>query len=449
MKKMLTALLAFLLLLSLTGGALAAGVTGLTGPVDELMGGGLVRMWDATGVWLVDATGTACTPVYHTISDDDDGLCLAKFTTSAEVGHTGLLNTATGEELLPAVYGLVDLLGPNWIVAVAIEPSDSPAAPYYDAEGNRYAPVRSDVFYRGELVTSLSPKETGAFEVTGDFLCIITDTNVLWVAATGEKQVYQRYAKYRDEFSEDYHTGAYLHNGSGQEVYVPTCTLTAEQVTAPCTQTEAGLVDLQGNLIAPAETLPEDVEVIGCINGYMCLQIYDRTVRDWVYALMKTDGTLVVPFVMTNLPQANWFAGDAMPVVTTDGRLCYLDATGAVLSSVTLPEGMNAGGINGLDEGAPVLYYTCDGVVTVLTADGVLDVTGYDQVRDVWNGERSHGLLSVQQNGLWGCINEHGDLVVPCVFAGQPEISFDGGAVLGTCYNDAGDEVWRLYTLDK
>ena len=76
---------------------------------------------------------------------------------------------------------------------------------------------------------------------------------------------------------------------------------------------------------------------------------------------------------------------------------------------------------------------------------GVLDVSANEEVRQDWDG--GYGLLCVQQNGKWGCIDMTGALVVPCEFEYAPDTSRDNTRLLGVYRNEELGYIHRLYEL--
>lgn len=448
MMKKLTMLLALLAALVLPATALAATVTDLTFDVDCLLGGGLIVAEDYPEYWLVDDTGAPLSARYADVEEESDWNLATVMLPGDEINATGLIDTSTGAQVLPTSYGAVEMLSDRWIVGVVLVLSENPDAPYYDWSGNHYDILSADVYYNGTLLTTLTAEECGDFEAYGDFVSIITDVNILWLSAAGEKRVCELSSDYRNEFEEDYWTETIVHNGSGQQAFVPSCTLTPDQVTTPYAMRDAGVVDLQGNVVIPADAIPENAIIDGIHGGYVSIYVYDHEANRANYGLMKLDGTVLIPFMAARLPDENWFTYGVLPVLTLDGQLCFYDESGAVITSMPMPEGADVYDVDGLNEGWPMLLVDASGAYSVLSATaGVVDVSAYEEVQQDWDG--GCGLLCVKQNGKWGCIDMSGSLVVPCELEYAPDTSRDNTRVLGLYQPEEQGYgyVYRLYEL--
>lgn len=441
-----TMLLALLVALVVPFNALAATVTDLMFEVDCLLGGGLIVAEDYPEYWLADDTGAALSPRYVDVSEESDRTLAEVMVQGEGINVTGLIDTCTGAEVLPACYGTVELLNDRWIVGVVLVLSEDPDAPYYDWSGNHYDLQSADVYYGGVLLVTLPAEECGDFYADGDFLRVEREDCVIWLNAAGEKRVYEYDYDYTYEYSEDIWEETFIHNGSGQQAFVPACTLTADQVEEPYTMSDAGVIDLQGNVVIPVDAIPEDAYIDEIHGGYVSLYVYDHEANKPNYGLMRMDGTLLIPFTVERLPDENWFTYGVMPVLTLDGQLCFYDETGALVASMPMPEGADVYDVDGLDEGWPMLLVDADGAYSVLSATaGVLDVSAYEEVKQDWDG--GYGLLCVRQNGKWGCIDMTGALVVPCELEYAPDTSRDNTRVLGVYRHEELGYIHRLYEL--
>ena len=440
MKKLIALMMALLLPLT----AMAATVTEMPEECYRLLDGGLVVCRDYDGMWLVDAGGLRVSETYDRVAGDG---FLAVVATGDGLNAEGAIDNRTGEVIMPMQYGDVEMIHERWYAGVVLTPSNDPKAPYYDREDNRYDVLSADMYFGGKLVCTLTGAEYGNCEGFGDYLCVINDENILWLDATGAKIAYERYSEYRYEYRTDRETGAVIHNGSNTEAFVPGCTLTRAQVRSAFTETEAGVVDLQGNVLMAADAAPEGMQVTNVADGYVELGIYDHEVYEWHKAVMKADGTVIIPFTLGKLPNYyTWYAGGVLTALTLDGQLCLFDADGKVLASMAMPEGMDTYDFFGFFESARVLVFEGENGFSALSADaGLMDLSAYADVRLA----HVSGLLFVQKDNRWGCIDSTGAEVVPCMFYSMPEISADGALLLGYTFDSTVGYTWLMYDLTR
>lgn len=442
---MMKKLLAMLLVLLLPLTAMAVTVTQLPEEAFTLMGGGLVMGMDYEEdlYWLMNAAGEAVSDRYVDISNSYEWP-LAEVEISEELNAKGLINSATGEVVVPAKYGDVEILSDRWCVCAVLMPTDDADAPYYDWSGNHYAIATTDVYYCGTQVAALTADESGDYEAYGAYLSVMNDHHVIWLDAAGARRVYERSYDASDEFAEDYDAEVITHNGSGQQAFTAGCTLTADDVSQPYHMTDAGLIDLQGNVLIAADALPGDAYLRDFCGEYVSMNCYIREVSEFYYGVMRLDGTVVVPFTASAVPVDNLFAYGVLPVIMPDGQLCYYDETGAVVASMPMPEGATKYDVDGFTHSSPVLLVKVDDVCTVLSAAaGVLDVSAYDEVRLLGTA----GAMAVKQGDKWGVLDAAGTQVIPCELDGVPDISLDNTLVLGEVYDREAGCLVYLYNL--
>lgn len=435
------ALLALLLALLLPASALAATLTETItlpdGNYQMLYGGVLVRD-EGSEYWLVDPTGAAISPRYIDV-DNASGSHLSTFTVSAEMNTTGLLDNSTGEVIIPASYGAVEILSEDWIAGVVLTPSDASDAPYWGLFGGKFDYVQTDLYYRGELLATIPAEECGSMAAYGDFVRFTTDTNVWWMSAAGEKVVYERNLDYTSEYNQDFWEDTITHNGTGQLAFTASCTLTADQVLQPLTLSGKDVIDLQGNVVIPADAFPSGASVSAMAGGWIKLGSYNSDTSVSSYGVMDSTGKVVVPVTECQFPNLNensiWFSTGYLPCLTADGQLIIYNTAGEITASATLPAGTTINQIQGFYDCSPLLVIKGDAPIVISATAGQLDVSAYEDVH--FSSYNGYQLLPVKQNGLWGCIDMNGELVVPCMYKYQPSVSSDGTRVLGVTYNAA------------
>lgn len=392
-----------------------------------------VRDYDI-GYWLVNDQGEAVSPVYADI-DNTTGQLMVTFSTTNTLNSIGLLDAITGEEFIPAKYGDVEILSEHWIAGVMLTPTTNPNAPYWGLGGGNYDYVQIDLYYDGELVTTIPKEECCSVHAYGDYVRGTTDANIWWIGVNGDKQVYERYSNYSYEFNNNRYENIVTHNGSGQQAFIASCTLTAEQIDSPFIEMAEGIVDLQGNVIVAADTLPEDCTLYSCSDDWLNLRCDDYETDTTTRAVMDCAGNLVIPFDTIELPSLNssstWFANGFLPALTADHHLRIYNTAGEITQDVLLPESIeDSSDIRGFSStNTHFMYIEGETPMVISMTAGLLDVSAYDEV--YYSYSNTSKLLLVKQNELWGCIDDSGELVVPCMFKYQPSINHDGTRVFG------------------
>lgn len=452
MKKLLP-LLALVLAVMLPVSALASTVTQVyTLPVDgdfAMLDGGMLTNADyrTSTVWLVDETGAPISEAFADITRVDGHLAL--FSVSEEFNTTGLMDSATGRQIVPPTYGTVEILSDNWYAGVTFAISEDDDYDYFDFRGNHFDCVQVDLFYKEQPVATLTAAECGRINAYGDYVVSYTGENVIWVNKAGEKSFPGADRDFSYEFDTDFHTGVITHNPTAQQAFVADCTLTADEVRIPVQDTKDGIIDLQGNVIIAQETLPEGAYLSTYADGWMLLACHDKETNAWRYTAANRDASVMLPFELAELPTLSldhpWFIEGVLPAITADGKMNVYDATGALLSSTQLPEGVQSNQIKGFYYCSTFMVIDGDAPFVISATAGQLDVSAYEDV--YYSSYNGHKLLPVKQNGLWGCIDLSGELVIPCVFRYEPAISTDSTRVLGRVINEEGYTVYTLYVI--
>lgn len=450
MKKM-HSLLALLLAVLLPVSAMASTVTQVISlPPDgtyDMLTGGVLTGTDYPETWIVDDTGAPISDRYPDVSAAE--LNLATFSVSEDFNATGLMDTATGRHIVPPTYGTVEILSQDWYAGMVFSVTEGDDYDYFDFRGNHFVCVQVDLFYGEQLVASLTAEECGYINAYGDYVVSYTGDNVIWVNKSGEKFYPGSDRDFSYEFDDDFRTGIVTHNPTGQQAFVPGCTLTPDEVSIPVMDADAGVIGLQGNVIIAADALPDGTFLSGYVDGWMKLSHYDDATQTWSYSAASLDGSVMLPFELAELPYMSienpWFAEGVLPAITADGMMNVYDSTGALLSSSPLPEGVQSTRIKGFSDCSPFMVINEGELIVISATAGLLDVSAYEEV--YYTSYNGHLLLPVKQNGLWGCIDLNGDLVVPCVFRYEPRISADSTRVLGRIPSEEGGDVYTLYII--
>lgn len=401
------------------------------------------------GYWkkqIVNAAGEALTPPYYSISGKEHDRAL--FIAGLEQNNSGLLNNRTGEIILPAEYTSIDVLSEKWVVGVRLKPGTVPESDgwttwYSYGTGDI---IDVDVYYGAQKVATLTADEWGYFNVFGEYLMIRNNTNAISLNPRGEKiTMYQ--GRFTYEFEEDYRTKVVTHNPTGQEAFVPGCTLTVDEVDRAYWMKDEGIVDLQGNVILAREDFPyEDLYLRDSHGDYLLISHEDEETSNDLYGVLDKTGKLIIPCELIDWPNLSaeepWFTNGVLAAITSENKLNFYDAAGTVLSSVELGENK----VYSRDLGKEIIMINCaDGTTLYASAaKGLLDISAYEDT----DGYYSENLLNVKQNGFWGVMDQNGEVIIPCIHAYTLRITKDGTMALGYYYTESNEEVNILYTIE-
>lgn len=456
MRKFLTSILALVLACALPLSALAAKVTATTELPADLQissfhdSGNLLVYGrgddNYLNYWLVSPDGKELTPHYYDIRPEN-APDLSVFIAATGDNAAGLLNDRTGEIIVPAEYGAIDVCSAQWSTCAHLTPSSDPDAPYRNFISNeRYDLVDTDVYYGAQKAATLTEKTVGYAYAYGDYLKFRTETHDIWVSASGEVVTYERDAGYSSEYTQDYSAGKIIHSGSGQEAFVPGCTLTPAQVDKAYWMKDEGIVDLQGNVLLARDAFPyKDLYLFDSYGDYMVLSHHDDELSESLYGVMDKTGKIIVPCELLDVPylsaESPMFKHGCLPALTTDNHLNIYDPSGAVLLSIDLtPYGEDPD--HETNGAYTLIEYGDDQYALFSTARGVIDVSAYEEIELLDNG-----YVMLSQDDKEGVMDQNGDMLLPCIH-NLLDISADGKLAYGYYYNEDYQALRYLYSIE-
>lgn len=227
---------------------------------------------EANNLYLNETAGTMCLSVdsdspFQVIDRDLNvlsdgyyrmGVWYEFYEVTGEDGKSGVLD-GQGQVLLPPVYDAIERISDRWIAGITLAETTDSDYDYQSLDlnaGNRkhYKIDTVDLYFQGEKKGTISRDEWSSYDAHGDYL-ILKGRNEEAAAYNKDfvkSEVEVKYTFY--EYIEDYGTGTVIHAGSGQEAFVPGCTLTPEEVKEflwiRIEDETKTLIDLQGNVIA-------------------------------------------------------------------------------------------------------------------------------------------------------------------------------------------------------
>ena len=437
MKKLFILSLALLLAL-LPMAASAASVVGVHTTAD------VVYMGSASNTYVVDmpngyqifaADGTPVGPVWGNMGPKQNGAYYQVLNN----GSYSVVNAAGDLVLADHYFGFVTT-GENWLLGVVMEPTTDSHADYTSRAGDKMNIVRTDVCVDGQLVGSLnrSQYQTSATAgVVGDYLYVMhQDGRTLFF----DKALNQTAEVYLAERPEEFTLvdGKYIHTPTQQAAFCAESTLTEAQVSQSAMVVGTDVIGLQGQVLF---TLPAEGHLSADVHGDYVDQ-FAFAGMDLGHGLWDLKGNLLVPCLYdlsaNQYSDRPFFLSGYEAGVTMGGDLYFYDTTGAVTASV-IGKGLRTTALKGFSHGMPILAVQEGAGYTLISAThGVLP--GMYEDYDL-NFTGAH-LISVCQNGLWGCIGLDGATVVPFEYVGIA-ISGDGTLVMG----QKPDGTWVAYNI--
>lgn len=367
----------------------------------EWIGGGisLLSVEGDNGYMLADALGNPLTEDIYWSFSYTRGYIIAT-TMEEDVNSKGILDQQ-GQEVVPCKYADVDVLSTEWIVGYVVTETEGEPYDYssWGSSNTKYLIDTVDIYHMPEAacVASFTREEFSDAEAVGHSLNVenrstgtvttydgqfneLGTADYIW----SEDFAQMDYVTYR----ENGQTG--LMDGEGNILLTPSFQY-MEEVKRGYVEVDTGekkgLMDLQGNLVVPAEY--DDIE-------YSYYMPYDDVYEDYGYNAF------------------GYFC------VIKDGKMGFVDETGTVTCEPKYAE-------DNLDNhGASATYKDMEGVVHVLAADGT-DTALDAAFTTVYAAYGAAGMLFTVHDADYnsGLVDWHGNVLFPCEYS-DIEVSEDG-----------------------
>lgn len=344
MKKTLAWALALMLTLCLSAAALAESnvASSYTLEAEDVMlnprtNAMAVRKLDSSTYVLMNADGQELTSEGYIQMDVEDSF----FEVAVESGVNvhGLIDSE-GNEVMPMSYGDVEALSDRWTMGAVLEEATADNYDYKSWGGDAFYLVSTyDFYFRGAKVGSLGRTEYSYATPHGNFLYVqdvagnysYYDSAFTKSAYTGDDS--------SSEYEERYSDNSFWHRGSGQQAFVPSCTLTPDDVEVSIKCIDDQFYDLQGNpLFSTAGRYEYVYEPEG---GYMRVEAFDK------YGLIDVTGREIIPCQYDEVGYSDTYFGAGYQRVVKDGKVGYVDLNGnettefkysaSLVSSITAP----------------------------------------------------------------------------------------------------------------
>ena len=435
MKKLLTLVLACILLLSLSSAAFAEPAT-VTFKAEEaelnLSSNTIAVQLEDDGYYqLISSDGEIIVPASEQYTKMDAQWDMPFFTVEKDTGDVlrceGFM-AGDGTVLVPAKYFMTDYISDDWQVGYLVTDAAGEdydfVLTYYDDDATEcyYDLETADFYYKGEYVGSLNYDEcsTEYCCAYGAYLGVYDRAgNHVFYNSKMERSPYE--ATYFEEFDEEYDLESdqylYYHQGSGQQAFVPECTLDPDDLENPYLYLDGVLYDITGQEIVrfPHEYDDYSYEFL---DGYCITELEGKA------GVITLKGEELVPFEYDSVGfyEDHPFRFGYISAVK-DGMFGFLDAKGQPTGDFVYPE----------DE---VSNYTTfatikdenDATAVISAAVGTLPET-YTYVYFP-SQEGCTAFVAVKEDGTMGVVDLYGNVLVPFGGYYDIDVSLDGTTAL-------------------
>lgn len=206
----------------------------------------------AEGYVLTDIQGNILSDCYSDIQMDETESYAQAYLKTDEFNNAVLLDMQ-GQVVIEEQYADFDVLSDKWVAGFLLELTDGDGYDKFTPKGKGII-QRVDLFYQGNRVASLSREEYGFLYAYGDYLFSAHNGNEGVFSSNGS------FTKkpYAGEYIVDLKDNSIWHAGSGQQAFVPGCTLEKEEVEKYLLYDGQGnVLDLQGNVVLFLPEKPE------------------------------------------------------------------------------------------------------------------------------------------------------------------------------------------------
>lgn len=339
------------------------------------------------------------------------------------IHREGLLDSQ-GKVLVPPVYADVSVISSRWQAGVKLVPCNADEKDYtYTSWGSDeklfYRVDTVDIYFDGELAGTLTRADYSDATAHGAYLAVHNQAREI-TFYNGKMEPSPYKANGTREYNSVYANGAYTyyHQGSGQQAFVPGCTLTAEEVETPYQYDIASrtLYDLQGNAVFTSE---QEYNSVSAFH-----QGYARVSRDGHYGVIDMQGREVVQAVyddVSNYSDVVFSYGYAS--VTKDEKIGFINDQG----QETVPFSYAESAVD--EHGAFAEIRDLDGSVIVISAAVGQLKDKYAEV-DFPSSRESFAFVAKDSEGRLGAVDLYGRTQVPFGEYLDLYLSYDGSLAL-------------------
>ena len=319
----------------------------------------------------------------------------------------------SGREILPPVYGRIDVVSDRWILASVVENWSDIAS--------------TDVYFDGEKIGTLSAEDftmSSYYAAHGAYLGLSSGRAGYYLNSRFERVEGIGDYFVTEEYFYDWRDGCIYHPATGQRAFDPSCTLTADEVERAVWYNDQGdFVDLQGGVVSHGPSAYREYDNVEYYGGdYLLLR------SSGGLGIADLQGVEVLPALYSQLGGStqNYYAAGYQAVLE-DGRLSWVDRSGGVTASIGYS--MNEGDLQGFYQNGLFIFTRALSETVVFTATAGELPQRYEDAAPVASPRQR--LLSVKLGGLWGAIDMDGHTVIPFEHENPLQISADGAVATG------------------
>lgn len=246
------------------------------------------------------------------------------------VHHTGLIS-GDGQVLMPARYADIVVMDNGWYAGILLTPSSAEDKDYTYTnwttnEKSFFRIDKVDVYYCGSLAGTLSRGEySNSYRSYGAYLCITNAAgDKVFYNSKFEKSPYATTSSMEVDSIYANRKYTYYHSGTGQQMFVPECTLTADEVETAYMYQGGVIYDLQGNAVATTKQEYDSVSAFKK-NGLTLVR------EDSKVGLIDINGNeLIAPLYKSLSNYEDEMLAYGCISAVKDGKFGFLDANGQV-----------------------------------------------------------------------------------------------------------------------
>ncbi len=250
---------------------------------------------------LITADGKRLSPKnaeYTSMYETAYGYITVTVKTEDDIHNNGILDER-GQILVPPIYADTNLISEKWQIGIKLISSEAENKDYTYSNWKTnekffYQVSAADFYFEGHLVGSLSRSDYESAEAFGNYVCVKNRASeYIFYNNKMEKSTYNtsRSKEYEEVYNDRKHT--YFHQGTGQQAFVPSCTLSADEVKNAYHYADGVMYDLQGNIVF--KTTREYDRIDRASNGYSVAR------KNGLYGVIDQKGQEIVPLEYDNI----------------------------------------------------------------------------------------------------------------------------------------------------
>ena len=383
---------------------------------------------------LMDSYGNALTTEPYTNMTTSYGQFEVQV--SDGLNNTGLLDV-NGKQLIPMNYGDIVHVTDRWNLGVILEMATVDNYDYKSYSGDAFYKISQyDVYYYDKLVGTLARADFDYANGYGDYLYVKSkEGKISFYNKDFQRSSYES-DYYSGEYDSQYANGQtnYWHKGSGQQAFVPGCTLTAEEVDRSICESSSRFFDLQGNLLF---TAPNPYDYIDSFRGD-----YARVKWGGKYGLIDKQGNEVVPCEYDSIDCNTTYLAKGYQIAVKDGKVGFFDRNGNETTEFKYSAA-----------NASSTYYSSFTALTDLEGNNIVLTCAAGELPERYAdislpyNDTSRVFVAVNDAGQAGVVDIFGKALIP--FDGtytrlyDLNVSNDGTVVLGS----NGSRTYTIYTI--